>query len=77
MTTDAAPSMQGHHDIRLDERAPESAEDIRISLGDPRQIEQWATKLGISQEHLRELVAQAGPRLCDVRQRLDRPAAED
>jgi hypothetical protein len=49
----------------------------RISLGDPRQVQEWATKLGVSQEHLRELVAQVGPRVSDLQQRLSQPEIVD
>jgi hypothetical protein len=52
------------------ESALESAEEQRISLGDPQQTQEWALKLGVSAEHLRELVAQVGPRICDLQQRL-------
>jgi hypothetical protein len=49
----------------------------RISLGDPRQVQEWALKLGVSPEHLRELVAQVGPRVSDLQQRLSQPPVVD
>jgi hypothetical protein len=49
----------------------------RISLGDPEQVHQWALKLGVSAEHLRELVAQVGPRVSDLQQRLSQPPVVD
>ena len=51
--------------------------DGRISLADAEQVREWAAKLGISAERLRELVAQVGPRVCDVQQRLSQPGAVD
>lgn len=45
----------------------------RISLADPEQVHRWAVKLGTSPEHLRELVAQVGPRVSDLQQRLSSP----
>jgi hypothetical protein len=59
------------------ERAFGAVEEERISLGDPQQIREWATKLGITPEHLRELVAQVGPRVCDLKQRLSQPELVD
>jgi len=52
-------------------------EEERISLGDPQQMREWASKLGVTQEHLRELVAQVGPRVRDLQQRLSQPEAVD
>jgi hypothetical protein len=49
----------------------------RISLGDPEQVREWAVKLGVSEEHLRDLVAQVGPRLSDLEQRLSQPEVVD
>jgi hypothetical protein len=49
----------------------------RISLRDPQQVREWAGKLGVSQEQLRELVAQVGPRVRDLQQRLSRPSLAD
>jgi hypothetical protein len=55
----------------------ESVDEQRISLGDPQQTQEWALKLGVSPEHLRELVAQVGPRIGDVRQRLSQRDSMD
>jgi hypothetical protein len=55
----------------------DAASEERISLGDPQQVQEWAAKLGVSPEHLRELVAQVGPRRCDVQQRIGQPEAID
>jgi hypothetical protein len=55
----------------------ESINEQRISLGDPQQTQEWALKLGVSPEHLRELVAQVGPRICDLQQRLSQPESVD
>lgn len=54
-----------------------TVQEERIMLGDPQQIREWATRLGVSQEHLRELVAQVGPRICDLKQRLSQPEIVD
>jgi hypothetical protein len=53
------------------------AGDERISLGDPQQVQEWALRLGVSVEHLRELVAQVGPRVSDLQQRLSQPPVVD
>jgi DNA-binding phage protein len=55
--------------------SPDSNE--RISLADTRGMAQWATKLGISAEHLRELVARVGPRVRDLLAELTRPESLD
>jgi hypothetical protein len=57
--------------------ANEELAEERISLGCPEQVQQWAAKLGISADHLRELIAQAGPRVRDVKQRLSEPEVQD
>jgi hypothetical protein len=49
----------------------------RVSLAHPEQVTAWATKLGVSAEHLRELIAQVGPRVSDLQQRLSQPEAQD
>lgn len=49
----------------------------RISLGNLEQVRQWAVRLGISQEQLRKLVAQVGPRVADLQQRLSQPELLD
>jgi hypothetical protein len=54
-----------------------SDDEGRISLGDPQQVRDWASKLGVSPEHLRELVAQVGPRVSDLKQRLSQPELLD
>lgn len=54
----------------------ESVEE-RISLADPQQTQEWALKLGVSAEHLRELVAQVGPRIRDLQQRLSQRDSMD
>jgi hypothetical protein len=61
---------QGHGEL-------ESVEEQRVSLGDLQQTQEWALKLGISPERLRELVAQVGPRICDLQQRLSQPDSMD
>jgi hypothetical protein len=68
MNTEA--ELQDHVDV-------DGASEQRISLGDPQQVQDWATKLGVSAEHLRELVAQVGPRMRDLRQRLCQPEVND
>jgi hypothetical protein len=55
----------------------ENVEEERVSLGDQQQTQEWAMKLGVSPEHLRELVAQVGPRICDLQQRLSQPDSMD
>lgn len=54
-----------------------SVEEERVSLAEPVQVRNWASRLGISPERLRELVAQVGPRLCDLQQRLNQPEVVD
>jgi hypothetical protein len=54
-----------------------AVEEERISLGDPQQVREWAVKLGTSPEHLRELVAQVGPRVSDLQQRISHPDLDD
>lgn len=49
----------------------------RISLAAPEQVQHWAVKLGITAEHLRELIAQVGPRVSDLQQRLSQPELLD
>ncbi len=52
--------------------AGESLEE-RISLADVDQVQRCASRLGISPERLRELIAQVGPRFADLRARLNQP----
>jgi hypothetical protein len=49
----------------------------RISLSDLEQVRQWAVRLGISQEQLRKLVAQVGPRVADLQRRVNQPELLD
>jgi uncharacterized protein DUF3606 len=51
--------------------------DARVSFGDLEQIKKWAVKLGTSPERLRNLIAQVGSRLEDLRQRLREPQSDD
>jgi Protein of unknown function (DUF3606) len=51
--------------------------DERISLADTRRLDDWATKLGISAQHLRELIARVGPRIRDLLAELNRPESVD
>jgi hypothetical protein len=46
-------------------------------LADLEQVQHWAQKLGISADRLRELVAQVGPRLVDVAERLKKAENAD
>ena len=77
MSSELAPMMRG--DVPSAEAEPGSGNDgeERISLGDPEQVQEWALRLGISAEHLRELVAQVGPRVSDLQQRLSQPPVVD
>lgn len=45
----------------------------QINLADSAQVDRWATKLGLTAEHLRELVARVGTRVSDLEQELSRP----
>jgi hypothetical protein len=54
-----------------------NAGEERIRLSDPQQVQEWALRLGVSAEHLRELVAQVGPRVSDLQQRLSQPPVVD
>jgi hypothetical protein len=51
--------------------------DQHVELGDPAQVERVATRLGITAEHLRELVARVGPRVVDLETELGRPESLD
>jgi len=44
-----------------------------VDLADVAQVERWASRLGITSVHLRELVARVGPRLIDIEAELGRP----
>jgi hypothetical protein len=59
------------------ERELGAVEEERISLGHPQRVREWALKLGVTPEHLRELVAQVGPRVSDLKQRLSQPQLVD
>jgi hypothetical protein len=65
-----------HRHQSIDDESTTDAEE-RISLAHPEQVNAWATKLGVSAEHLRELIAQVGPRVSDLQQRLSQPEALD
>lgn len=78
MNTQADSKGQRAIDIVTVARGSGSTEDQeRISLGDPHQVQEYARKLGVTAERLRELVAQVGPRVCDLQQRLSQPAIAD
>jgi hypothetical protein len=47
--------------------------DDHIDLGNSAQVDRWASKLGISAERLRELIARVGPRVTDLEAVLSRP----
>ena len=64
-------------DVSNSEAVASSDGEERISLGDPHQVQEWALRLGVSAEHLRELVAQVGPRVSDLQQRLSQPPLVD
>jgi uncharacterized protein YidB (DUF937 family) len=55
----------------------EASDAERISLADLEQVQHWAQKLGISADRLRELVAQVGPRIVDVAERLKKAENAD
>jgi hypothetical protein len=64
-------------DLAESERELGAVEEERISLGHPQQVREWALKLGVTPEHLRDLVAQVGPRVSDLKQRLSQPELVD
>jgi hypothetical protein len=77
MRTEQATEAHSDFDAGRARDVASAAEDERISLGDPQPVHEWAIKLGVTLEHLRELVAQVGPRPCDVQQRLAQPEVMD
>ena len=48
-----------------------------IDLADSASVASWASKIGITPEHLRELIARVGPRLSDLEAELSRPDSLD
>lgn len=77
MRTEGSSLTHSEHDASEAQEASPALEEERISLANPQQVHEWATKLGVTPEHLRELIAQVGPRPCDVQQRLSQPEAID
>ena len=56
-----------------EEQSTSGTEDERISLANAEQVQHWAHKLGVTVEHLRQLVAQVGPRVTDLAARISMP----
>lgn len=48
-----------------------------VDMGDVAGVESWASKLGITAEHLRELIARVGTRVSDLEAELARPDSLD
>jgi len=67
--------MQGDT-LRLSSAGDIEADD-HIDMADSSRLEQWASRLGIASEHLRELIARVGPRASDVMAELSRPDSLD
>ena len=47
-------------------------DDQRINVDQDHELSYWSKELGVTREHLREVVRRAGPMLNDVRQHLNR-----
>lgn len=67
--------------MHIESSRPTSAntyvDDDHIELSDHRQVEEWARRLGIGSDRLRELVARVGPRVSDIAAELNRPDSLD
>ena len=50
--------------------APQPADPQRVNVYDAHEVDYWTRALGVDAERLREVVAQVGPSLEDVRRRL-------
>lgn len=61
----------------MDSEERHSDHEPSISLADPAHLEHWASKLGITSEHLRELIGRVGPRVRDLTAELARPSNVD
>jgi hypothetical protein len=77
MSSEPPPSMMGDVASPEGQAGSGNAGEERIRLSDPQQVQEWALRLGVSAEHLRELVAQVGPRVSDLQQRLSQPPVVD
>jgi hypothetical protein len=51
-------------------QAPQPADPQRVNTYEPHEVEYWTKALGVDAERLREVVAQVGPNVEDVRRRL-------
>lgn len=59
------------------ERTPKLDRTSHIDMADHASVESWASKLGTSAEHLRDLIARVGPRVQDLEAELNRPDSLD
>lgn len=76
-TCQTSKIMKGLDASSLGAELGEASEVERISLADLEQVQRWAQKLGVSADRLRELVAQVGPRIVDVAERLKKAENAD
>jgi len=70
----------GHTKVEMNEtdrRSEDADGEARISLGDSLLVGNWAKRLGVSPERLREVIAQVGPRAADVMAHISKSSEMD
>jgi len=50
----------------MDDRSKRDEPDRRIDIDDPRELQRWAVRLGVTEEQVRLLVEKHGPSATEV-----------
>ena len=46
-------------------------DDIRININEPWELDDWSNKLGITKDHLKDVVKEVGPMVKDVKEKIE------